>query len=237
MCIATCLLGASVLVGLVSLSPTSQRPAVTLALQSVEMVSLPNGSKPVAVVVVTNTGHKAVYLNFDTLDWQEGDRWRSQWFPVLGMLGSCSLPPKTDCTVRIAGPSRPGRSPARWRVHATVFEPTSTPGKARFAALRLWMRLSGKADFKKFWFPNSQSPAYEICSPEVPGSIQPSTPLDNPLDLTEAEAVGFGPLDVSLFTDAAESRPEPPLVQFAPPNDGPATPSDNSDGSEGDRHR
>ena len=181
-CIAACLLGlgASVLIGVVSLSDTPQEPVVRMVLQT---VSLTNGPQPVAVFVVTNVGPKAVFLSFHTRDTQEGGDWRALWLPMLGAFGSCSVPPRTNCTARIVGPS----GPARWRVHATVFETASTLEKGKFAAGRLWARLSGRGDFTAFWISDLGSPAYELRSQEVPGFPRSSSQLGGSLEATEAE--------------------------------------------------
>jgi hypothetical protein len=214
--IVACVLTAVVwaLVGRSRLDPT---PPVTLTLQT---VSLTSDSKPVALFAVTNAGSKPVSVSFDTKDYQEKGQWRSLRLPVAGVFGFCSVGPRTNCTVQVSGPSRPGP----WRVHATVFEPSSTSEKVRFAARRLWMRVSGKADFKKFWFANTRSPAYEITSPEVPELIRPAAPLEFPLGVTEAEDAGLGPSGLDWLADPLKSidvpRFAPPL---APPPDGPAT--------------
>jgi hypothetical protein len=150
----------------VTFSHPSGEPEVTMAL--VETRPRNNGLGPEVVFVVTNPGRKPVCLSFSALDKKNEDGSFSDGsVPVLGMFGSCSLPPGTNSTVTVQGPSRRG-----WRARATVFGPSTTFQKVKFAARRLWMRFSGKEKFTKFWISDSYSAMYEICSPEVPELAQ-----------------------------------------------------------------
>lgn len=198
------LLGIIVLAAVVTNWLASWRPSgrVTISLEKVSFASDLQLNQPMAVLVVTNSGHNLALVSFDTLDYRDKDgRKVSMDLPVLGFFGQCSIPPGTNRIIMVRGPS--GGGP--WRVLATVFLPSTAAEKARFAALQLWRRLRGTARYGPVW-PRLMSPGYKISSPEIPALAPPPVlVLANTNAVADAEPQVF-PQSTNL-TDLDASLP------------------------------